>query len=431
MRNVFVVGLEPFGHRLLNTIPNAEEYRFVELFDYATIVRPGAVGYPSLDWLLDTGAGLLAEFPGQENGILGYWDFPTSVFVSLLADRLGLPGPPLGAVARCEHKYWSRIEQQAVVPDCVPAFEAIDPFADDAVASITLAYPFWIKPIKAHSSFLGFYIDSPATLAQRLAFIRERIGYMGKPFNDFLTHVQMPTELQGIGGYHCIAEELISAGQQCTLEGYCWHGEPAIYGVVDSLRAGPYDSCFSRYQYPSMLPDSVTQRLERIACDVIRHIGYHHGAFNIEFYWNPENDKISLVEVNARISRSHSPLFLIVDGVTNQQVPLDLAFDQQPTFPCRQGGHRIAAKFMVRQFSDGVLERVPTAEDIRNLERVYPEAWVRLLTPQGTRLSELRMQDSYSYEIAEIFLGAETEEALLQKYSDALLLLNFQVRSVV
>lgn len=430
MKNVFVVGLEPFGYQLLRTIPNAEDYAVRGLFDYGAVVRPAGSWYPPLARLVEEGCQRIAEFEGQENGILGYWDFPSSVLVPLIAARLGLPGPALDAVARCEHKYWSRIAQRTVVPECVPGFQAVDPFAADAVESMTLRYPFWIKPVKAHSSYLGFYIDTPATLEARLAVIREHIGFMGEPFNEFLGQVEMPPEVRPVGGYHCIAEELISGGYQCTLEGFSWQGEPEIYGIVDSLRTGLYDSCFSRYQYPSALPDAVQARMKAIACKLIRHLEYDNSAFNIECYWNPEDNRISVIEVNARVSRSHSALFLMVDGATNQKVPLDLAFGHRPAFPCRAGGHNIAAKFMLRQFSDGVVERVPTDADIRNLKQAFPEAWVRVLTPEGTRLSHLRLQDSYSYEIAEIFLGAESEEALLHKYNDALLLLNFQVRPV-
>lgn len=430
MKNVFVAGLEAFGHRLLRTIPDAEDYRFLGLFDYGAIVRPPRAAYPSLVQLVDEGCRRIAEFEGEENGILGYWDFPSSILVPWIAARMGMPGPALDAVARCEHKYWSRKEQQEVLPDWVPRFQAVDPFAADAVESVTLDYPFWIKPVKAHSSFLGFYIDTPETLEARLAVIRQRIGFMGEPFNEFLAQIDMPAELRSIGGYHCIAEELISGGHQCTLEGYSWRGEPEIYGIVDSLRTGHYDSCFSRYQYPSVLPEAVQSRLRAAACKLIRHLRYDNGAFNIEFYWNPDDDSASVLEVNARISRSHSALFLMVDGAVNQKVPLDLAFGRRPVFPHRAGGYKVAAKFMVRHFSDGVLERVPTDEDFRNFEKAFPEAWVRILAPAGTRLGDLRLQDSYSYEIAEIFLGAENEEALLQKYSDALLLLDFQVRPV-
>ncbi len=427
MKNVFVVGLEPFGHELLRTIRGSEEYRFLELFTYEEVVRPPDAQYPSLDRLVEAACQRFAAFNGQVHGIMGYWDFPTSALAPLVATRMGLPGPGLSALARCEHKYWSRIEQQKIVPDCVPRFQAVDPFSDDAVASIDLAYPFWIKPVKAHSSFLGFHIDSPANLRARLETIRAQIGLMGEPFNEFLAHVDMPADIQAVNGYHCIAEELVSSGHQCTLEGYAWQGEVEIYGIVDSMRTGRHDSCFSRYQYPSVLPAPVQARMEAASRKLVHHLEYDDAAFNIEFFWNPDDDRLHLLEINARISRSHSPLFLMVDGATNQKIPLDLALGRRPAFPRRAGAYRVAAKFMVRYFNDGVLTRVPTDADIDRLKETCPEAWVRRLAAPGTRLGDLNLQDSYSYEAAEIFLGANAEKDLLNKYHHALEVLDFQV----
>lgn len=428
MNNVFVVGLEPFGHALLQTIGGDEKYRFLELFNYEEVVRPPDAQYPSLDRLVEDACERFNQFEGPVHGIMGYWDFPTSALVPLVATRMGMPGPDLGALARCEHKYWSRIEQQKIVPDYVPRFQAVDPFADDAVASIHLAYPFWIKPVKAHSSFLGFHIDSPDKLRARLETIRAQIGLMGEPFNEFLAHVDVPEDIRGVGGCHCIAEELVSSGHQCTLEGYACQGTVEIYGIIDSLRTGKHDSCFSRYQYPSALPTTVQARMEAASRKLVHHLEYDNAAFNVEFFWNPEDDRLHLLEINARISRSHSPLFLMVDGTTNQKISLDLALGRTPHFPHRSGGHNVAAKFMVRYFNDGVLTHVPTDDDISRLQETCPESWVRRLAPQGTRLSDLNLQDSYSYEVAEIFLGANSERELLKKYHHALEVLDFQVR---
>ncbi len=427
-RNVFVVALDDFHLDLLRTIGDEREYRFLELFELSEVVRPMNLGYPSLDGMVERARDMLERFPGTVDAVIGYWDFPSTVFLPLLWQQLELPGPTLEAVARCEHKYWSRIEQRAVVPDMVPGFQAINPFAEDPVSELELDYPFWIKPVKAHSSFLGFHIDSQETLERRLQRIREQIGCIGRPFNEFLAHVAMPEAIRTIDGHYCIAEKIVSAGFQCTLEGYSWQGEVEIFGVVDSIRAGRYRSSFTRYQYPSKLPRAVQARMAETARRVIRHFGYDGAAFNMEFYWNPKSDRISLLEINSRISKSHSPLFLMVDGATNQKVILDLALGRRPDFPHRRGGHKLAGKFMLRFFNDGILERVPTEEDMRELNRVYPEARVRLLAPQGTRLSDLMLQDSYSYQVAEIFLGADRQQELLNKYRHACELLDFRVR---
>lgn len=426
--NIFVLGLDHFNHELLRTIGGGRQYRFLSMFEHAEVVRPARMGYPSLEEMVERGRAMLAQCPGGADAVINFWDFPGCVLVPLLARRAGLPGPTLEAVARCEHKYWSRLEQQAVVPEMVPRFQAIDPGAADPASGLELDYPFWLKPVKAHSSFLGFYVDGPETFARCLEQTRRQIGAIGRPFNEFLAHVKMPAAIAAIDGHHCIAEEIISAGSQCTLEGYSWQGEVEIFGVVDSIRFRQQRSSFSRYQYPSKLPRSVQARMIEAVRRVIRRFGYDGAPFNIEFYWKPKDDRIMLLEINSRISKSHSPLFLMVDGATNQKVLVDLALGRRPEFPRRHGEHKVAAKFMLRYFHDGIMERVPSGDDLRELNRLYPEARVRLLASEGARLSELLMQDSYSYEVAEIFLGADGQPELLEKFRHACEVLNFRVR---
>jgi biotin carboxylase len=257
--------------------------------------------------------------------------------------------------------------------------------------------------------------------------IRENIGLIGAPFDAFLAMVERPDEIAGIGGYHCIAEEIISAGHQYTLEGYVHRGEVVVYGVVDSIRSGKHRSCFARYEYPSRLPGRVRERMIEATTRFLTRIGYDDAPFNAEFYWHPQTDSIRALEVNTRISKSHCPLFLMVDGATHQKVAVEVALGRRPDFPHREGRHRVAAKFMLRVFEDGIVERVPDPADIDRLRQRFPEALIRVLVKQGTRLAHMRYQDSYSFEIAEIFLGADSQHALLEKYRAALDMLPFRI----
>lgn len=434
MKNIFVMGLDPFNLELLETIDGDEEYRFHTLFEPSEVVHPAGDEFPSLDELRERARNRFAEIPGGPDAVMGYWDFPTSVCVPMFARDAGLPGPSLEAVARCEHKYWSRLEQTEALGDMVPEFQAIDPFADDPAAQVRIDYPFWIKPIKAHSSFLGFYIACPEDLERHIPQIRENIGVVGRPFNEFMAHVECPDAVAAVDGYHCIAEGIISGGLQATVEGYAYKGEVIVFGTVDSIRAGKQHSSFSRYQYPSKLPRAVKARMIKAARSVIRHIEYDGATFNIEFFWDHKTDSIRLLEINSRISKSHSPLFLMVDGATNQKNVLDLALGRRPDFPHRRGDYALAGKFMMRLFKDdlddGIVERVPTAEDTARIQKAYPDTRVQLLVEAGMCLSELQFQDSYSYEIAVVFIGADRQKALLDRYSDVEKHLQFEIKPV-
>lgn len=426
MKNVFVVGLEPFNLALLHGLADAESYSFHELLSYGEAVRPRS-RHIGLHKLLAVAERRLAEFSGPVDAIISYWDFPSSVIVPVLCRRRGLPGPSLKAVAACEHKFWCRTEQKRATSELVPRFCAVDPFLDDPLSQIDLPFPFWIKPVKAHSSYLGFKIGTADDFHACLPVIRAHIDHFGEPFDAFLEMVELPDRIAGIGGRHCIAEEIISAGHQCTLEGYAYQGEIVVYGVVDSIRSGRHRSCFARYQYPSRLPRSAQDRMIEAARRFLRHIAYDHAPFNVEFFWDPRTDAIRILEINTRLSKSHSPLFKMVDGDSHHRVAIDLALGRRPSLSRRRGRYPIAAKFMLRTFEDGIVERVPSAADIERLRRRFPEALIWLMVEEGARLSHLAYQDSYSFELAEIFLGAGSPSELLAKYCAALELLPFRL----
>ena len=79
----------------------------------------------------------------------------------------------------------------------------------------------------------------------------------------------------------------------------------------------------------------------------------------------------------------------------------------------------MAAKWFVRRVADGVARRVPTAEETRQVQRDIPGCTVDVSVTVGDRLSELHDQDSYSYAYATIYIGADDEDELTQKYEHA------------
>jgi len=149
-----------------------------------------------------------------------------------------------------------------------------------------------------------------------------------------------------------------------------------IYGAVDSLREGPAGSSFSRYEYPSTLPAPVPERMGDIAARVIRQVGYDDAPFNIEFYWEEDSDRIWLLEINCRISKSHAPLFQMVDGCYHHQVMIDLTLGRQPAMRHREGRFGCAAKFMLRRQEDARVIRVPSDAEIAAVEADIPEVVV-------------------------------------------------------
>jgi len=414
-KNIFVVGLDPFNLDLLQSVRHANEYAFHGLLDYAEIA--GARRF-DMEALLDKARTKLRCFPGTIDAIVGYWDFPSTLMMPILRNEFGLRGPTLESVLRCEHKYWSRIEQIKVLPEQVPRFALVDPFDDQAVAKLNLEFPFWIKPVKAHSSLLGYRVRNRRDFEHALGEIRKGIYRFAEPLDVIMSYADLPNEIAGIDGTKCIAEEIISAGRQCTLEGYTFEGDVEVYGIIDSIR-GRNRSSLERYEYPSSLPEAVKDRMKTLARRLISFVDLDDSPFNMEFFYREADDRILLLEINARISKSHSPLFDKVEGVPHKEVMIDVALGKRPDYPARRGRFRYAAKFMPRLYGDherDVVTDAPDADGVHRIERQFPGASIQLHIDKGMCLADLIHRDQYSYELGAIFMGANSRGALLRDF---------------
>ena len=74
-------------------------------------------------------------------------------------------------------------------------------------------------------------------------------------------------------------------------------------------------------------------------------------------------NSIALLEINARISKSHSPIFEKVEGVPHKEVMIDVALGKCPDYPARRGRFTIAAKFMPRVYGERDAKCVTHAPD--------------------------------------------------------------------
>ena len=213
----------------MRDLPDAEQYRFHPLLSVEELLGGKEI---ALQDLLDKAVGQLAAFEGSVDAIIGFWDFPVSSMVPILYHWFGeLCCVSLEAVVKCEHKYWSRLEQQKVIEE-YPPFGLVDPEWDTDPPE-GMNYPMWLKPVKSASSELAFGVADKQEFQDALARIRAGIDRMGSPFETVLEYLELPPEIAGVGGQVCLAEETIS-GRQLTFEGYRYRGETHTLGVVDS-----------------------------------------------------------------------------------------------------------------------------------------------------------------------------------------------------
>ncbi|AWH90972.1 ATP-grasp domain-containing protein [Dietzia lutea] len=418
-KNVFVVGLDDANRRTLQDIGGAVNYRFHGLLEAEDVLEGD---FPMAE-LLDRARGQLESFDGSIDAIVGYWDFPVSSIVPILCREYGLPGAPLEAVLACEHKYWSRLEQQKVIPDAIPGFGLVSD--EDPRLPEGLSYPVWLKPVKSFSSELAFKADDGESFAAAVREITAGISRVGEPFEYVMGQAELPREIEEIGGTAILVEEALT-GQQAATEGYVYQGEVVLNGALDSLNY-PGTSSFQRHQYPSQLPQSVVDRMREVSERVVRQVRLDNCTFSIEFFCDPDTGAVHLLEINARHSQSHAELFEYVDGLPNHHCMVSIGVGEDPTLPMRQGPYAIAAKWYHRAYEDGVVKRAPTADELEELYAREPGVVVDVQAHAGTRLSDMDAQDSYSYELAYVYVGADSEDELVEKYQRVVESLPFEI----
>jgi hypothetical protein len=74
--------------------------------------------------------------------------------------------------------------------------------------------------------------------------------------------------------------------------------------------------------------------------------------------------------------------------------------------------------------------RVPTKKELDAVQKDFPDAWILPQVREGMYLSELLEQDSYSYALCYIYLGATDRETLLNDYNTIIGRLRFDVEDI-
>lgn len=356
---------------------------------------------------------------GPIDGVIGTGDYPGALLAAAIAAELSLPGPPFGVVVRLSHKLYSREIQRRLVPQATPDFEPLDPGRDPELKR--LRYPCFVKPVKGTMSLYARLCRGQDELRAALRFgVRERLAkrVMLLPFERMLRSVGE----KRVGAHWFIAEEPLS-GEQVTVDGFVQGGRATIMGIVDSLMY-PGTTSFRCFEYPSRLPRAVQERMSALAASLMAGSGFDDSCFNVEMFYDAARDRITLIEVNPRMSYQFADLYERVDGMNTYEVQLRLATGEPCAFP-RNAARGVAGSFVMRRFRDARVRSVPGPEALAELARRQPGARVSLLCAPGDRLSD-HSQDVGSYRYAIVNLWGPTREALESAWLEAQALLPFE-----
>ncbi len=336
---------------------------------------------------------------------------------SIIAQRLGLPGPSPQSVMCCEHKYYSRVAQNRLVPHAVPSFQLLDSGDAETTTGIT-TFPVFLKPVKSCMSINAHRVYDKDQLRDIAKSSLLPDGFI-RPFNDMLrAYTNYPMHAS-----YLMVESLLE-GFQVSLEGYVFNGRVHVMGILDAIMF-PGTISFKRFQYPSRLNDDVQERMKNIAQCLLTGIGYDSALFNIEMFYDECTDRIHIIEVNPKIASQFSDLFMKVDGQSSYSALLQVAANEEPACKRREGDFKMSASCVLRTFSDRSVLEIPSNERIRELVSQYPDAVIEIHAFPGKNLSD-QMQDAQSFRYGLINIGADSEGELERKFAQIKSCLDFR-----
>ncbi len=349
---------------------------------------------------------------------------------AMLAEKMGWPGTPAAAVVACQHKLYARQVLQQVCPEANVEFQRM-PAAYGEPVPDGLNYPFFVKPVKAAFSVLAKTVQSQDELHQFTRFGAYELWVIKRLVEPF-ERIAKKLLPQAGTAHSMILEEPANSetALQYSLDGVAFQGNIKPLGVVDSVMY-PGTQSFMRFDYPSKLSVHIQNRALDVATRFLTAIGYSHGLFNMEFFYDTVTDKLTVIEFNPRMASQFADLYLRVDGVDLYAMALELAHGRDPwllprTVPTAQAS--TSAVYRVFDSAQPLLQQtipaMPDDAQLFDLKKHFPDHLL-LTFPKtgGSTARDFKWLGSYRYGI--LHLGGQSDTDLKSRLDQASQLLGW------
>ena len=347
-------------------------------------------------------------------GVVSHHEQFGALAAALVAEAAGLPGTPVAAILACQHKLHARQVLQQVCPEASLPFAPLDARYGGPVPD-GLAYPRYVKPVKAAFSVLARRVDSQAELHRHTRFGRRELWVIRRLVEPFERVVRQ--RLPQAGSAHRLMLEAPVQAPQFNLDGWVHQGRAHALGVVDAVMY-PGTQAFMRWEHPSRLAAQVQARALGVAQRFLAAVGFDHGMFNIEFFYDVATDRLTVIEVNPRLASQFSDMYLRVHGLDPHAMSLALALGQDPAALPRQAPVAGAAASLVyRALTPGSTPPMPSAAQRAALAQRFPDALLFQYPKSGHALArDFKWLGSHRYGIVHLH---GRDEADLKRRAEA------------
>jgi biotin carboxylase len=356
-------------------------------------------------------------------GVVSHHEQFGALAAALVAERLKLPGARPRAIIAAQHKLHARRVLQQVAPEANLRFAPLDAEYGAPIPP-GIAYPTYVKPVKAAFSVLARCVRSHSELHAHTRFGARELWVIRRLVEPFERVARARLPEAGSAHRLLLEEPLPPHWPQYNLDGWVADGQVQLLGVVDAVMY-PGTQAFMRWEYPSRAADALQRRALDVAHRFLAAIGYTHGFFNLEFMHDPASDRLVVIECNPRLASQFADLYLRVLGVDAHAMSISLATGSDPlALPRQAPSAGVAASLVYRAFDAQQVPPVPSRDRRASFARSFADALMFSFPKQGHGLErDFKWTGSHRYGI--VHLGAADRTQLRARAEQASALLGW------
>ncbi|MFI2348790.1 ATP-grasp domain-containing protein [Streptomyces sp. NPDC019443] len=263
-----------------------------------------------------------------------------------IAGRLGLPGPAAAAVENaCRKDATRRVLADAGVPG--PRFAVCADWAEAADAARGIGYPLVLKPVDLCAGMFVRRVDDESELARAY-----------RALADF------PVNARGQRREPVVLLEELLHGPEVSVETVSFAGASHVIGVTDKSVGGAPAFIETGHMFPAALAAADAEAAAETALRALKALGLDGLVAHTEIKLTADGPRV--VEVNPRPAGNRiTELIRHVTGIDLAAACVDVALGREPDLRRRATGLRSAAIGFLVPDTEGVLESVDGADDVR------------------------------------------------------------------
>lgn len=335
-------------------------------------------------------------------GVVSHHEQFGALAAALVAETMQLPGTAPEAILAAQHKLYARQVLERVAPEANLRFASLDARYGGAIP-LGLTYPAFVKPVKAAFSVLARQVGSAAELHAHTRFGRRELWVIRRLVEPFERVMRERLPAAGTAHRMMLEEPVPVHTPQFNLDGWVFQGQVHALGVVDAVMY-PGTQAFMRWQHPSVLAAEVQSRALDVARRFLAAIGFTHGLFNMEFFFDPASGRLAVIEFNPRLASQFADLYRRVQGRCAHAISLALALGQDPLqLPRTAPTAGAAASLVYRAFEGQPVPPEPGRARRQRLQAAFPDALLFAFPKRGHALArDFKWLGSHRYGIVHL-----------------------------